>query len=69
MSEISCKEAGRRGGRRTVEKYGLDHYRRIGARGGQTTKERWGAMMSEWAKAGGGRPRGVTLGDTAGTGQ
>jgi len=33
--EISIREAGRRGGTRVRERYGVEHFARIGARGGQ----------------------------------
>jgi len=29
---ISCKKAGQRGGLKTLEKHGVDHYRRMGAK-------------------------------------
>jgi len=28
----TCKKAGQRGGQRTLEKYGVDHFRRMGAK-------------------------------------
>ena len=33
--EISMREAGRRGGNRVRERYGIEHFARIGATGGQ----------------------------------
>ena len=45
--KMSRAEAGRKGGRRTKERYGEDHFGRIGRiggkKGGETTKERYGS--------------------------
>lgn len=36
---LSCREAGRLGGKKTAEKYGIDHFTRIGKMGGQKVRE------------------------------
>ena len=56
MTEISVKEAGKKGGRTTLERYGHDYFKTIGRRGGQKTKERYGHLFSENGRKGG-RPR------------
>jgi general stress protein YciG len=58
--EISVKEAGRRGGRTTRDRYGSDFYRRIGKMGGERTRELYGELLKEFGKKGG-RPRRPTL--------
>ena len=40
--EISCREAGRRGGRKVAQTYGKDHFQSIGRKAGMTTKARHG---------------------------
>lgn len=62
---ISVKEAGRRGGRATVENQGVDFFRRIGRKGGERTKELYADLLREFGKKGG-RPRRPTLGESAG---
>jgi uncharacterized protein len=46
-TKMSRAEAGRKGGRTTKERYGGDHFGRIGKiggkKGGETTKERYGS--------------------------
>jgi general stress protein YciG len=64
MSELTCKEAGRKGGTTTARKYGAEYYKRIGSMGGQRTKQKWGHLMSEWGQLGG-RPRKATSADEA----
>ncbi len=59
---ISVREAGRRGGSKVKEKYGLEHYQKIGkiggTKGGRTTKERHGREHYERiGKMGGARVR------------
>ena len=59
--EISVREAGRRGGCATRDRYaGTGFYQKIGARGGETTKGRWGHLFSQFGKKGG-RPRRPSL--------
>lgn len=64
MSEVSCREAGQRGGRTTANRYGTEHYRRIGSLGGQKTRQRWSHLTKRWGQLGG-RPRKVKLEDAA----
>lgn len=40
--EMSCAEAGRRGGKTTAKKYGKKHYSEIGKKGGAATAEKYG---------------------------
>ena len=42
-TETSCKVAGKRGGDVTKEKYGSEHYARLGEQGGKTTIEKYGS--------------------------
>ncbi len=37
--EITTREAGRRGGRATLEQHGIEFFAKIGKKGGQRTKE------------------------------
>ncbi len=64
-NQITCREAGRRGGSMTRERHGLDFYRKIGALGGETTKKRWGHLFAQFGKRGG-RPRRPTLDEFVG---
>ena len=47
QSKMTRAEAGRKGGRATKDRYGEDHFGRIGRiggkKGGETTKERYGS--------------------------
>ena len=36
---LTVREAGRRGGQRTAELHGVEHYQRIGKKGGSRVKE------------------------------
>lgn len=52
--EITCREAGRRGGKAVKEKFGKEFYVEIGQRGGGTTLERHGeSHFSRIGKLGG----------------
>jgi len=59
-SPVTCAEAGARGGRAVVQRYGLDHLRQAGQRGGQATARRHPGMARVWGKLGV-RPRKQTL--------
>jgi general stress protein YciG len=60
--EITVREAGRRGGCSTRDRYqGTGFYRRIGAKGGRATATRWRHLLSEFGRRGG-RPRRPFLG-------
>jgi len=61
--EITVREAGRRGGCSTRDRYqGTGFYQRIGARGGRATATRWRHLLSEFGRRGG-RPRRPFLGE------
>ena len=61
--EITVREAGRRGGCSTRDRYqGTGFYRRIGAKGGRATATRWRHLLSEFGRRGG-RPRRPSLGE------
>ena len=53
---ISVAEAGRRGGRSTLEKQGRDFFSRIGKKGGERTAKLYHDLLSEFGRRGG-RPR------------
>jgi general stress protein YciG len=53
---MTVREAGTRGGRATLEKYGKDYYSRIGRKGGERTAQLYREFLSEFGKKGG-RPR------------
>ncbi len=57
MAELSVEEMGRRGGLKTLSKYGTDHFRKIGRRGGQRTKELHWDRFAEWGTRGGRPPK------------
>jgi len=61
---MSVKEAGRRGGKATLQRYGMDFYREIGKKGGKRTSELYRELLKEFGKKGG-RPRRPSL-DEAG---
>ena len=63
--EITVAEAGRRGGRATLESQGADFFRRIGKKGGQRTAELYRELLSEFARKGG-RPRRRALDESMG---
>jgi general stress protein YciG len=57
---LNIREAGARGGRTTLERYGADFYQRIGKKGGRKTKELYGNLLREFGKRGG-RPHRPSL--------
>ena len=57
---ITVAEAGRRGGRTTLERLGTDFFREIGRKGGLRTKELYGSLFKEYGRRGG-RPRRPSL--------
>ena len=61
-SQITCREAGRRGGTMTRDRHGVASLRKIAKRGGEVTKMRYGHLFSEFGKRGG-RPRRPALED------
>ena len=55
--QITCSQAGEIGGKTTLAKYGLEHFRKIGQRGQKATDARYGNdIRSAWGKLGG-RPK------------
>lgn len=61
----SVAEAGRRGGRRTLERHGRDHFRAIGKKGGERTKELYAELLREFGSRGG-RPQRPDLDEAMG---
>lgn len=53
---ISVKEAGRRGGKSTLEHQGVEFFREIGRKGGRKTFELYHDLLAEFGRKGG-RPR------------
>lgn len=64
---VSVAEAGRRGGRKTLEKYGREHFSAIGKKGGERTRQLYGDLLKEFGKRGG-RPQRPDLGEVSGEG-
>ena len=62
---LNVQEAGARGGRSTLERYGPDFYRKIGKKGGRRTKELYGDLIREYGTRGG-RPRRPSLSNMGG---
>ena len=60
MEEMSVRQAGRNGGRATLEKYGQEYFKKIGRLGGEKTKKLYGHLFSENGRKGG-RPRSPEL--------
>lgn len=58
--QITVEEAGRRGGRSTLEHRGTEFFREIGAKGGRKTAELYRDLLAEFGKRGG-RPKRPTL--------
>lgn len=65
-SDITVREAGARGGRSTLERRGIEFFRKIGAKGGKRQKELYADLLAEFGKLGG-RPRRPSL-DSMGEG-
>jgi general stress protein YciG len=55
-SEMTVKEAGRRGGLSLLSRRGTKHFAEIGRKGQETMKKLYPGMASTWGKKGG-RPR------------
>ena len=53
---ITVRDAGRRGGRTTLEKHGAEFFKKIGKIGGERTAQLHCDLMREYGKKGG-RPR------------
>ena len=59
-SELTIKEAGRKGGLALLSKRGKKHLAEIGRKGQEVMKKRYPGMASTWGKKGG-RPRGNNI--------
>ena len=59
-TEISVRQAGQRGGSRTLERHGREFFQAIGKKGGQRTAKLYRELLSDFGKKGG-RPRRPTL--------
>ncbi len=55
--EVTVREAGRRGGLATRDRYGSKFYRRIGYKGGESTRKRYASQLKEFGRLGGRRRR------------
>ena len=55
-SEMTIKDAGRKGGLALLNKRGKKHFAEIGKKGQEVIKKRYPGMASTWCKKGG-RPR------------
>lgn len=64
---IDVKEAGRKGGNCTKNRYGLTFYSQIGSKGGKVTAERYRDKYTNWGKMGG-RPKLPDLNSSGGGG-
>jgi len=60
MSDITCREAGRKGGLTLFHRRGRSYFSEIGKLGGLETKQLHGHRYQEWGRRGG-RPRKLTL--------
>ena len=59
-TQLTVKQAGARGGSRTLERHGREFFQAIGRKGGKRTAELYRDLFSEFGKKGG-RPRRPTL--------
>jgi len=62
---ITVREAGARGGHSTLERRGVEFFRKIGAKGGKRQKELYRDLLAEFGRKGG-RPRRPTLDESTG---
>jgi general stress protein YciG len=53
ISEMTVKEAGRKGGLALLSKRGTKHFAEIGKKGQEIMKKRYPGMASTWGKKGG----------------
>jgi general stress protein YciG len=56
LTQLTVKQAGARGGSRTLERHGREHFQIIGRKGGRRTAELYRELLSDFGKRGG-RPR------------
>jgi general stress protein YciG len=64
-SEISVRQAGQRGGSRTLERHGREFFQAIGRKGGRRTADLYHDLLGEFGKRGG-RPRRPSLNEYMG---
>lgn len=62
---LTVSEAGAKGGNTTRERYGIEHFRRIGQLGGRRTANLYADLLKKLGKRGG-RPRRPILGNCVG---
>lgn len=65
LIEISVREAGRRGGRATLENQGRDFFSQIGKKGGERTAELYRDLLRQFGQRGG-RPKRPALNEPMG---
>ncbi len=63
--EITVQQAGKRGGRATLENHGRDFFSRIGKKGGERTADLHHNLLRQFGQMGG-RPKRPTLDETMG---
>lgn len=61
--EITVRQAGKRGGRATLENHGRDFFSRIGKKGGERTADLYHDLLRQFGQMGG-RPKRPTLDET-----
>ena len=62
---MTVQEAGKRGGRATLENHGRDYFSQIGRKGGERTAELHHNLLRQFGQMGG-RPKRPTLDETMG---
>ena len=60
ITQLTVKQAGQRGGSRTLERHGREFFQAIGKKGGKRTAKLYRELLSDFGKRGG-RPRRPTL--------
>ena len=60
ITQLTVKQAGARGGSRTLERHGREFFQTIGRKGGKRTAKLYRGLLSDFGKRGG-RPRRPTL--------
>ena len=56
VTQLTVKQAGARGGNRTLERHGREFFQTIGRKGGKRTAKLYRELLSDFGKRGG-RPR------------
>ena len=67
ITQLTVKQAGQRGGSRTLERHGREHFQAIGRKGGKRTAKLYRELLSDFGKRGG-RPRRPALDEYMGEG-